>query len=233
MDEGAYVLSYFSGNVYFFNNNGQFLNSYNITSNLIQDKYIFSAVYNIIPYKVEDNNYFFFVIYIHFVYDYWRGGDVNVLYYKINSNKDIELINNTTFEETDPIITGSSISCQRVIQTEKNYLICFYEQSSSQICKISFEPESFSFQNKKCLSGNNFKYVRSVINDDYSKIYICYTPGNGNGHCFYYNINDNTFSSIIDFGEYCMRNYFFINLYYFNFTKEYIFLSGEQALTTI
>ena len=229
IDEGAYVLSYFSGNVYFFNNNGQILNSYNITSNLIQDSYIFSAVYNIISYKVEDNNYFFFVMYIHFVYDNWRGGDVNVLYYKINSNKEIELVNNTTFVETDTKITDSSLCCHRVIQGEKNYLICFYEQSSSQICKISFEPESFNFQNKECFSGNNFKYVRSVINDDYSKIYICYTPGNGNGHCFYYNINDNVFSSVIDFGEYCMRSYFFTNLNYFQITKEYIFSCGGTS----
>jgi hypothetical protein len=113
MEEGAYVLSYFSGSVYFFNKNGQFLNSYNITNNIIQDLYIFSAVYNIISYKIDDNNYFFFVIYIHFVYDNWKGGDVNVLYYKINSNKEIELINNTTFEETDTKITYSSLSCQR------------------------------------------------------------------------------------------------------------------------
>ena len=229
LDEGAYVLSYFYGNVYFFNNNGQILKSYNIQSDLIDDAYIFSAVYNIISYKVEDNNHFFFLIYIHFVYDNWEGGDINVLYYKINSNKDIELIKNTTYKETEEKIIESTLSCQRVMQGENNYLICFYQQSSSQICKISFEPESFNFQNKNCLSGSNFKYVKSVINDDYSKIYVCYSPGNGNGHCFYYNINDNSFSSVIDFGEYCMRNYFLLNLNYFKLTKEYIFSCGGTS----
>ena len=228
-DEGAYVLSYFSGNVYFFNNNGQYLNSYNIQSNLIQDEFIFSAIYNIISYKVEGDDYFFFVIYIHFVYSPWEGGDVNILLYKLNLNNSIDLIKNTTYVETDAMITESSISCQRVVQGEKNYLICFYEQTSSQICKSSFEPESFTFQNKECFSGNNFKYVKSVINDDYSKIYVCYSPGNGNGHCFYYNINDNSFSSIIDVGQYCMRNYFLINLNYFKSTKEYIFSCGGTS----
>ena len=228
-DEGAYVLSYFSGNVYFFNNNGQYLNSYNIQSNLIQDEFIFSAIYNIISYKVEGDDYFFFVIYVHFVYSPWEGGDVNILLYKLNLNNSIELIKNTNYVETDAMITESSISCQRVVQGEKNYLICFYEQTSSQICKSSFEPESFTFQNKECFSGNNFKYVKSVINDDYSKIYVCYSPGNGNGHCFYYNINDNSFSSIIDVGQYCMRNYFLINLNYFKSTKEYIFSCGGTS----
>jgi len=40
---------------------------------------------------------------------------------------------------------------------------------------------------------------KSVINDDYSKIYLCYIPSNRNGHCFYNNIYDNSFSSVIDF----------------------------------
>ena len=231
IDEGAYALSYFAGNIYFFNNNGLHLKSYNIQNNLIQDNFIFSAVYNIISYKTEDNSYFFFLIYIHFVYENWKGGDVNILYYKIDSNEDIELIKNESFEETDYDlkITDSSLACQRVIQGEKNYLICFYEQTSSQICKIAFEPESFSFQNRKCINGNNFKYVKSVINDDYSKIYVCYTSGNGVGNCFYYNINNNAFSSVIEFGHYCTRNYYIINLYYFRVSKEYIFSCGGTS----
>ena len=48
-------------------------------------------------------------------------------------------------------------------------------------------------------NGNNLCMKKSVINDDYSKIYLCYIPSNRNGHCFYNNIYDNSFSSIIDF----------------------------------
>ena len=79
-EEEEFVLCIILGNIYFFNNNGKILNIYYIGDDLINDEYSSNFLYNIIPYKVEDSNYYFFVFYIYFNFISWEGGQLNILY---------------------------------------------------------------------------------------------------------------------------------------------------------
>ena len=225
-NEGEYVLSLFNKNIYLFNSDGKILNIFYIGNDLMNDIYSFANTYNIIPFKVEGTYLYYFVIYIHFIYDGWKGGTIYVLYYKININDKNELIRNITYKEKDITISESAITCQRIFQIDNNYIICFFEEMSNKICKISFDPESFNFENKECMNfinGEYFKFAYSTVNNDQSKIYICYTNGVSSGICFYYNIKQKYFSQLNKFGINCNRNYYHINLKFFKITQEYVF----------
>ena len=68
---------------------------------------------------------------------------------------------------------------------------------------------------------------KSVINDDYSKIYLCYIPSNRNGHCFYNNIYDNSFSSVIDF-ENIVWGIIFLQIFIILNPLRNIYFHGEE-----
>jgi hypothetical protein len=222
--EGEYILSFALGNVYLFNNFGQMINLYNIQNDLINSNKTESQknLYKIISYKTLDLHYYYFVIYSYFSVTEWSG-EIIILYYKMDiDDNNNELIHYQTYRDS---LFGNGFACQRIKQKDKNdYVILFYQLMSRQICKISFEPENnFTFSNKNCLDKeSDFVYVDSAINDDYSKIYVCYTSGVNEGKCFYYNIRDNEFSQIYILANSCNKNYFFFHLNYFKINKEYI-----------
>ena len=221
--EGEYILSFALGNVYLFNNFGHILNLSNIKSDLINTNKTDSSnnLYKIISYKTVDLNYYYFIIYSYFSNTDWSG-EMFILYYKMDIDGNNELINYQKYSDS---LLRNGFACQRIIQEDENdYIIIFYQLKSRKICKISFEPENnFTFSNKKCLEvDNEFIYVDSAINDDYSKIYVCYTSGLGNGNCFYYNIIDNEFSQTYILADYCRQNHFYFHLNYFKISKEYI-----------
>lgn len=222
-EEGEYILSFALGNVYLFNNFGQILNFSNIKNDLIYSNLTNSKnnLYKIISYKTLDLNYYYFIIYSYFSFSNWSG-EIIILYYKMDIEGNNELIHYQSYSDT---ILRNGFACQRVMQEDKNdYIIIFYQLKTKNVCKISFEPENnFTFSNKKCFEiSSDFIYVDSAINDDYSKIYVCYTSGEGEGNCFYYKISDNEFSRIYILAKYCRQNYFFFHLNYFKVNKEYV-----------
>ena len=228
-EEGEYILSFALGKVYLFNNFGQMVNLSNIQNDLINSNKTDSEknLYKIITYKTLDSHYYFFIIYSYFSNAEWSG-EIIILYYKMDIDGNNELIHYLNYRDS---LLGNGFACQRIIQEdENNYIILFYQpkidnHNINHICKISFEPENnFTFSNKKCLEVDSyFNYVDSAINDDYSKIYVCYTSGTGEGKCFYYKIRDNEFSKIYILADYCRQNHFYFHLNYFKINKDYIF----------
>ena len=228
-EEGEYILSFALGNVYLFNNFGQIANLSNIQNDLINSNKTDSKnnLYKIISYKTLDLHYYYFIFYSYFSNSEWSG-EIYILYYKMDIDGNNELIHYQNYRDS---LLNNGFACQRIIQEDENdYIILFYQlkpdnSNINHICKISFEPENnFTFSNKKCLEVNSyFFYVDSAINDDYSKIYVCFTSGQGEGKCFYYKIKDNEFSKIYILADYCRQNHFYFHLSYFKINKEYIF----------
>ena len=228
--EGEYILSFALGNVYLFNNIGQMVNFCNIQNDLINSNKTDSNnnLYKIISYKTLDLDFYYFVIYSYFSYTEWSG-EINLLYYKMDIDGNNEFIHYQNYKDN---IINNGLACQRIMQTDGNdYIILFYQIKSNNntkyICKISFEPENnFTFSNEKCLKTDieyyDFLYVDSAINDDYSKIYVCYTSGSSEGKCFYYKINENEFSQIHILANYCRGNYYYFHLNYFKINKDFI-----------
>ena len=216
-----FVLCLILGNLYLFTNEGFYINSTYIGNDLKNESDSKNNRYMILPNKIEDSNYYFFIIYTYF--SQWKG-EIFFLNYKIDEKGNNELIDKKTYKDNEEGIIRNGLVCQIVKKkNEDDYIICFYEVSSFRICKISFHSENnFTTSNKICLDGSNFIYSNSIINEDYSKIYLCYASGEDNG-CFYYDINEDKFSSIYNFGGYCRADYYVNYFIYFKYTKDYIF----------
>ena len=113
------------------------------------------------------------------------------------------------------------------------YITCFYQYTKDNkvlIKEISFEPDyNFNYinDNKFIETIDNqftFRYAVSTTNEDNSKAYVCYSSNSQYGSCFYFDINQNEFSTIYKFGEKgCQSHFYSINLNYNKDNKEYIF----------
>ena len=220
LKENGNVLVHIMGGIYLFDKNGKFLWNTNISSNddIIINKDI---TYRIINYNYTNKENYYVLAY---TYD----STIYILFYKINEDTGKnEKILNTSYKNESRLILKKCITCQRMKNNNNYYIVCFfsYQKNADQMIAVEiFDPNknfSFSYQNEKEIDSMPSQY-ESIVNDDESKVYICYSPLN-NVYCIYYDINLNEFSKKIKTANYCRGNMYSIRFYYFKPTKEYIF----------
>ena len=229
-EEGGFVICFIFKTIYFFDRTGKFLHSRfaEETSYIIEHEKI---NYNIIAYKEEELEYYYSII----TYDFSKNyGVIHKFYYKINLPNDdnILIINNTYENSQEYMINSGFIGCLKMINiTNDKYITCFYQYYTPNNCigEISFEPDkNFSFSEVRKYfemedTSRTFEEVALTNNENYSKVYICYSSYSKSAFCLYYNIYTREFSRIYEFGSSCKNNLYSLKLYYFKKTKEFIF----------
>ena len=219
-EEGGDILIYFYKTIYLFNSDGIFICKDTLENNIILDNQI---SYIIIPFQNLNKECYYVLVYI-------SNNIINILYFKINKdNGTNENLIYKFYENKEIHILYSKITCKRVRKNNKYYIICFYsyykdtkkilggeifdaENSFSSVEKIEYEVNDFPV---------NFK---SAVNNDESKVYICYITGSSS-FCLYYDIIYNQFSTKIRVANYGKADHFSFNLNFFKITEEFIFSS--------
>ena len=228
--EDGIILCLISNKEFYFNNVGILISIYNIET--LDETNTFISNYVINSFKKEALDYYYTITY----YDYGiNNGGIKIFYYKLNyQSSENNLIDNISYSnEAEVLVESTSITCQRTKSNiNEKYLTCFYQYTSFgkyYITEITFEPDkSFSHIEPKINypiedGEPGFYYSVSVSNEDYSRVYVCYTAEGKNGICFYYDINQRKFSKRYILGNECRGNSYFFNLNYFSQTKEFIF----------
>ena len=228
-EEDGIVLCLTSNKEYYFNNGGELMSTYNIE--ILNETESCISNYVINSFKKYNSDYYYTIT----IYDNKNNGEIRIYYYKLNfQSRENILINNIIYNnEVEAFIESASITCQRTISSSKDkYLTCFYQyihNGQNYITEITFEPDNnFEHIEPKIkfpieYGETFFYYAASVSNEDYSRVYVCYTAEGQKGICFYFDINQRKFSQRHVFANECQGNFYFFNLNYFSQTKEFIF----------
>ena len=220
--EDGIILCLISNKEFYFNNVGVLEYIYNIE--IFDESNIYISNYVITSFKKEVSDYYYTIT----SYDYSKNnGGIKILYYQLNYHSHVNnLANNIIYNnEAETLVESTSITCQRTkSSSNEKYLTCFYQYThygQYYITEITFEPnKNFSHIEPKInYSIENgepgFYYAVSVSNEDYSRVYVCYTAEGKNGICFYYDINQRKFSQRYILGNECQGNFYFFKLNYF------------------
>ena len=176
---GGYIILYAQGNLYFFENDGKFIKSFNYS--IISD-YAHSSL---IPYKREDNYLYYLISYPIDVYKFgllYYKQDINTPYTNGNIfSKEIECIVEST-QSTPLQISG--VNCVFLYHTSlnKDLLVCFNGVfSPPEIQSRLFDPtnnfeELMDLHEYYAISiGGNFvmpTYIYAMLNGEKNKIVI-------------------------------------------------------------
>ena len=230
--ENGYIFNVINDKIYIFDDIGNLLfknNTKIIESNENPD------YYTLTPIKIS-NEYYYYVI--GFIYN-----NINLLYYKYNiKNKLNSLIftlknfNKSIYINNSINIEGMSLTCQ-FMKNETGIveaLICFFltnyihNNSYNYYMSTNFfvvnENKIEDIQSKYLLFNFGIiKYIKSTINFDHSKAYVCFVLENGETNCFLFVINLNTIYFHIKISpETCLINYYGMKINYYNEKDEYI-----------
>ena len=231
-EEDGIVLCLISNKEFYFNNDGALMSTYNIEISNENEAESYISNYVINSFKKYNSDYYYTIT----SYDSRKNnGEIRIYYYKLNfQSRDNNLTNYFIYNnEFETFIESASITCQRTKSSNnEKYLTCFYQYihyGQNYITEITFDPDN-NFEHIKpkinypINDGETFfYYAASVSNEDYSRVYVCYTAEGKNGICFCYDINQRKFSQRHIFANECQGNSFFFNLNYFSQTKEFIF----------
>ena len=130
----------------------------------------------------------------------------------------------------------SGITCERMNHISLGkLLVCFHENrgNNGEISISIFNPEN----NFEIISFNPTIYIfasdrltliKSAISNTYKKCFICYLhDGGGGAYCFFYYIDDNTYTEPIEYSTYCKPNSMSIRTYFFPLTNKFLFVCGS------
>ena len=225
---GGYIILYAQGNLYFFENDGKFIKSFDCS--IISD-YAHSSL---IPYKREDN-------YLYYLISYPIDVDkFGLLYYKQDINtpytngnifsKEIECIVEST-QSTPLQISG--VNCVFLYHTSlnKDLLVCFNGVfSPPEIQSRLFDPtnnfeELMDLHEYYAISiGGNFvmpTYIYAMLNGEKNKIVIFFADSLPYYITYDY---DNSFGEPVLLSDYdrFQRNFYYYKAYYLRQTHEFI-----------
>ena len=196
-----------------------------------------ASCYSLSFFKIDENNNIFYT----FGYSD-LSQKFHLSYYKLNigsnsniliSSKEYESINSLGNLETN---FYASISCERMNHiTLGNLLVCFYENRRihGEVSISIFNPENnleqISFNPIYISNSNYIIIIKSAISNNYKKSFVCYLLDGGFGsYCFFYNIDDNTYTEPIEYSSYCKPNAMSMKAYYFSLTNKFLFTCGAS-----
>ena len=226
-EEGKeYIVCLVKSFLYFMDEKGKIILIEKLSN--INAKFILS----LIAYKYNNGNYYFVL-----AYNFKDNVDnkyLGLYYYKIDYNKleiTLESFNEIlpTFNEIKYVINPYSISCQNMKSlTYGKVLTCFQGISNfKSIVAFNLNPDNnfeLLFKSELYPDSDNYdiNYIKTSINSDNSKAFICFTHQSPNKlKCIYYDINENKFFNISSSTK-CNIEYFGFNLNYFMSSNEYV-----------
>ena len=230
LNGSEYMMCGINDKIYIFNFFGEkiFISDNKIKE--IQDKY-----YSLIPLKIFNNELFYAIGFIN------DNNNMQLLFYKYdnnNNNKNISLLyNNSYLNNTQkPLpysIKKNMLTCQLMKNTSKtNIIVCIYYVNSytNYLSNLFIDTENYSIieslENIRLQLPNeinDIEGIKSTINSDYSKMFICFYSSSGEVYCLIYSINNNTFSNYIKYLDGCKSQHFEIKFNYIRLNEEYLF----------
>ena len=218
------VICFANNNLYFMNERGKVtyikeLSNINIEFTL-----------SLVPYKYNNGDYYFIIGYN--VADDQNKICLGLYYYKINTNNELSLESSSErylfFNETQYHINRYSLSCQSMKLLNHGKVVTCFENILyyNIIIALNYNPENnFEFLFKCELSideENNPVFIKSAVNSERNKAFICLSSESPNKlYFYYYDINENKFVSI-SFQNDCKVKYYDFNTFYFKSSNEYI-----------
>ena len=195
--------------------------------------------YSLSFFKIDENNNIFYTFGYSDLSKKFR-----LSYYKLNIDSNLnELIYSKEHESINSLGKletnfHSGISCERMNHISLGkLLVCFHDHriNSGEISISIVNPEN----NFETISSIPSKYImipsysiviKSVISNNYKKSFVCYLLNGGYGaYCFFYYIDDNTYTEPIEYSTYCKPNSISIKAYFFSQTNKFLFTCGASV----
>ena len=168
----------------------------------------------------------------------------NLLYYKMNfESKTNNLIERKTCEPinsegNNQILFYRNIVCEFMkSDILGKVLVCFHENVDASEIGISiFSPENdfepiTSVSNIYIKVENSVSMIKSAVSQNLKKSLICYLYNAGDGaFCFFFNINNYSYTEPIKYVDYCMPNIMNFRAYFFKKTNNFLFVCGGLSM---
>ena len=195
--------------------------------------------YSLSFFKIDENNNIFYIFGYSDLSKKFR-----LSYYKLNigSNSN-DLIYSKVHQSNNSLGKletnfHSGISCERMNHISLGrLLVCFHDNrpNSGEISTSIFNPEN-NFQIISSIASIYIMIpsysiiIKSTISNNYKKSFVCYLLNSGIGaYCFFYYIDDNTYTEPIEYSTYCKPNSFSIKTYFFYQTNKFLFVCGASV----
>ena len=189
-------------------------------------------------YKKENNYLYYTVVFSD------NSKIFNLLYYKMNIESKINnLIVSKTYESINSegmtqILFYINIACEFMKSNSLGkLLVCFHENVDAKEIGISFfSPENnleplTSVSNIYIKIEDSLSMIKSNISKNLKTSLVCYLYNAGIGaFCFFFNINDLSYTEPIKYSDYCMPNIMNFRTYFFQKTNNYLFVCGGLSM---
>ena len=194
--------------------------------------------YSLSFFKIDENNNIFYTFGYSDLSNKFR-----LSYYKLNIDSNS---NNLIYSKEHEAINSlgklqnkfnTGISCERMNHVSLGKLLVCFHENRGKIGEISisiFNPENnfeiISLNPTIYISNSNFVIViKSTISNSYKKSFVCYLLNAGIGaYCFFYYIDENTYTEPIEYSTYCKPNSMSIRAYFFPQTHKFLFACGSS-----
>ena len=229
-NENEYMICGINDKIYIFNFFGEKIYNSDYKLHKFQDE-----LYSLIPIKIYNNEFFYSMGFIN------NNNTIQLLFFKYdNIKRNISLLHNESYlnnthnnqKPLQYLIQKNGLSCQLMkYYHNTNIIVCIYYVNSQQnyLTNLFINPENYSLiesikNNKIQLSNdiNDIRGIKTTINSDYSKMFICFYITSGKLYCLIYSINNNSFSNYTEYFDSCKSQYSEIKLNYIKENKQYL-----------
>ena len=189
--------------------------------------------YSLSFFKIDENNNIFYTFGYNDLSKKFR-----LSYYKLNILSNLNnLIYSKQYQSINSLGQNQSefsagITCERMNHISLGkVLVCFHENriNSGEISISIFDPENnfeiiSSIPKIYIIISSFIILIKSAVSNSYKKSLICYLFNFGSGaYCFFYNIDDNTYTEPIAYSNYCKMNSMSLRTYFFPITNKFLF----------
>lgn len=224
-DEGGYVLCLIKDILYTFSQNMTYLHAYNLTNEINGDFYSFNFV-------KKNNSYIDYII--SFVDRNYKS--LNISYYQMNIETEenlrinVRTVTSITSTGDEFIIYTRAVSCKIIKHSSIGKIyICFHEHNNYKEIGISKFKCDSSLEQISSLPSNFFPltnilvFIKTVVLEDESTVFICYSETSTGVFCFFYNINTNKHSQPVEYSQECRLCYNCMGIHYFSKISQLLF----------
>ena len=225
------IICLINNKIYIFNHEGELL--YNSDKKIEELK---GESYNLLIIKKDNNEYIYMTSFVN------DNNYVQLLFFKYekNAKKNILIYKRPTFNFTQDgqsyLIKNKGLTCQLMtINSQSNILVCFYILNSyPNYLAYSYSlinPETYYFmepiKNEKVIlpieTNDNITYIKSTINSNSSKMFICFYSSSGIFYFYVYSIITNSISKYTQYNETCKSYNCDIKFIYIKQNDQYLF----------
>ena len=220
-----YIINVMNNEIYFFNSKGEKIYNTNKISLLNGQNY------SLITFKNTYNELYYMIYFINRVnkiqilfFKYEVNSQKNFLIYNITNLKDIDNNNNDSFTKNNGLTCklmrtfnkDDIIVCFKCMYSIHNFITNLFIDTKDYSLINSIEKDTIYLPKEV----GDIIDINSIVNDDHSKMFICFYTSFGKIYCFIYSINNNKLLKYSEYLSNCKSKNFLFK--YINETKQYL-----------